>query len=656
MKNFSKLRDTFIKNYRKIELSLTEKQEIFTYLNIAYDKTKDNLKNMIMQYISGNEISIQDLNNEISQLIIEYYQNKEFNKEYFNFLSFLIDFKSVNSSYGQKIYKSFSNVEDWRNVIELYAKWQNVHNVDYSNIAINELSSREKMIAKVAQELKKYKIEVKNGKFVLENKKLLKIQNDIENFIKKIGGRFCLKSIFEKLQSKYSLHLQRYLLPKQFINYNEEPKLEIPYNFLINISLKHIKEKGKTKYQNQKYLDKLFNLSSKYVFLFDLQDFHNINKNLFPQHWTIETLYKNILYDNVFRFKQMSIYNISYIIKYLFNDYDREFVEKLGFSLNDYLALICKLYNNPNNYMIEFPSKIFDSKELEILNFISHFNYDINHEYVKLQDFTKINFISKPLIKLDNSYLLIDKNYCSWGFYEVILKSLSYPDIGKNLESLIYKKLSERGYKLYKGKYKNGQQEDGECDIVIETNKKIIFIEVKKKAITSKALEGNEVKIVEDIIDSFIHSQEQILRHEYSLKSDNKISFENGDVFYLNKRDIVKVSISLFDNFTLNDKLMAVNIFEFFQKLRFLNPTKQLEEKNRKIENIIKKLNLIYKDKPQDYKNSRYDIYFLSLELFLFYLKINKSIDEVLQDVRQVSFGRGDLFFEYIELMNKGNK
>jgi len=647
------LKELFVKYYKPISMTFEEKQEYFKYLNIASIETKDNLKDMILNYISGEDVNIEYLQNEISQIIIEHYQGQEINKDYYNFLSFLRDNTGKNNSYTKKIYKNFTNIDEWRNVIEIYARWQNVN--DYSSLGIDGgFSSREKMIAKVSNELRQYKIDIRNGKFILDNNKLQKIQIDIENLIKKIGAKYCLEYIFKQLGNKYDSILQRYLFPKQFTRFDEEPKLDTPFNFLINISLKYMKEEGKRKYQTQKYLDKLFNLSSRYIFLYDLQDFHNMNKNSFPQHWSIETLYQNILYDNLFRFKQISIHNINFIIKNLFKDYSK-FEKKLGFTLDDYLKLIDKIYYNPNYSMVTYPSDIFSKEEKQILNLLSHCYKDINQAYDKPQNFTKINFTEKPLIKLEDSYLLIDKNYCSWGFYEIILKALCYPDIGISLENLIYARLDNQNYKLYNGKYFNSKKEKGECDIVIETKEKIIFIEVKKKAITTKALEGDEVKITEDIIDSFMHSQEQILKHEYSIKLDKKIEFEDSSVLELNDKDIVKVSLSLFDNYMLNDKMMALNMFEFFQKIRFSNPTKELEKKNSKIENIIQKLDEIYKNNPQEYRKNRYDIYFISLELFLYYLDINKPIDEVLQDIRQVSFSTGDLYYEYIELMKIKN-
>jgi len=275
-----KLRKIFYVHYKACQLSFQEKKDIFTYLNISSNETKKNLKSMIESHILGNDISIQNIQDELSQLTIEYYQKKEFNKNYYNFLSFLRDYTRGNNSYTKKILKDFTCTSDWVKVIKLYSQWQNVNDTDYSRFSIEGLSSREKMIAQTSNELRQYKIEVANGQFKLDNNKIVKIINDLESSIKNIGLNYFLKYLFKELQNtKYNSTLKRYLLPKEFIQYNEEPKLSIPYNYLINLSLKHIDNQGKTKYQNKKNLQKVINLSRKLVSLYDLQDFHNMNKN-----------------------------------------------------------------------------------------------------------------------------------------------------------------------------------------------------------------------------------------------------------------------------------------------------------------------------------------------------------------------------------------
>ena len=69
----NRLRENFSKYYQPCKLSFQEKKDTFTYLNISSKETQDNLKSMIMQSISGTEISLLNLQDELSQLLIEYY-------------------------------------------------------------------------------------------------------------------------------------------------------------------------------------------------------------------------------------------------------------------------------------------------------------------------------------------------------------------------------------------------------------------------------------------------------------------------------------------------------------------------------------------------------------------------------------------------------
>jgi len=438
----NKLRQIFNQNYKTCVLSFNERKAIFKYQNITSDETKKSLIDMIEKYISGTDISIQDIQNELSQLVIEYYQKKEFNKDYYNFLHFIRDYARGNSSYHKNIFKNFTYENDWSEVIKLYSQWQNVNDTDYSSFGIDGLSSREKMIAQISNEVKKYKLEVINGKFKIDNNKIIKIVYDLENIIKKIGIKYFLNYLFQELQkTKYNNILERYLLPKEFTRYDEEAKLSIPYNYLINLSIKNIDFQGNNKYQNEKYINKAINLSKKLVFLYDLQDFHNMNKNSFPQHWTIETLYKNILYDNIFRFKQISLDKIEYILDSLFSNI--EIKKKLGFTLEEYLMLIAKLYTPKAHSLIEYPFSIFTDKEIKILDKISHVIIT-NSQYTLINNSKNIDFSAKPLIKQNDSYMLLDKNYCAWNFYEFLLKELCYPDIGINLENLIIDRLKNK--------------------------------------------------------------------------------------------------------------------------------------------------------------------------------------------------------------------
>ena len=177
------------------------------------------------------------------------------------------------------------------------------------------------------------------------------------------------------------------------------------------------------------------------------------------------------------------------------------------------------------NFLINFEFDIFNHEEKNILNKISHCNDKLNEKFSLVDDFEEIDFFQMPLVRNEKDYLLIDKNYCAWNFYEVIFKLLDYKfdkQIADNIENIIFDSFKKKGFKVYRGKY---DFEDRECDIVVEEDESIIFIEVKKKALTNKANSGDTLKLAEDIVDSYIHSQEQLVAHEIIMKKNNKFVF-----------------------------------------------------------------------------------------------------------------------------------
>jgi Holliday junction resolvase-like predicted endonuclease len=308
---------------------------------------------------------------------------------------------------------------------------------------------------------------------------------------------------------------------------------------------------------------------------------------------------------------------------------------------------------------------MFSADEKIILNKISHTN-NCNESYMLPTEIDKSQkpFYQKPLIKNKNNYILIDKCYCSWNFYEVIpyLLEYKYIDIGKNLENLIIDELKSSGATIHFGNY---QSSDRECDIVIEENDKIIFIEIKKKSLTRKSISGDETQIAIDLIDAFMHSQEQLLTHEVFIKKHNKIIFDNGTELELNDRTIEKVSISLFDSYSLNDHLFTMNMFDYLQRVRLnikysedqkidnqlKKSIQSIQEKNQKILNIVDIMNELYSSNPDEYRKDRFNIWFFSMELFIMIISrakyTNTSISKVMNTFKHMSALTGDLYYEF---------
>lgn len=117
-------------------------------------------------------LSSTDINNIISQLRIEYFQNSYQIDAFYDFL------KLLNSSMAQNKIKNINFIENWQKAIEIYSDIVSIASVsDYSYEVMENVNSypREKLIAQALEVFKKYNIEVKDGKFILDNHKIIKV-------------------------------------------------------------------------------------------------------------------------------------------------------------------------------------------------------------------------------------------------------------------------------------------------------------------------------------------------------------------------------------------------------------------------------------------------------------------------------------------------
>jgi hypothetical protein len=73
--------------------------------------------------------------------------------------------------------------------------------------------------------------------------------------------------------------------------------------------------------------------------------------------------------------------------------------------------------------------------------------------------------------------------------------------LGPPIELFLREQLSAHGIRTLAGTYVV-DGDDGECDIVIETKKVVIFIEIKKKPLTRMAQAGSDAHVLIDLANS----------------------------------------------------------------------------------------------------------------------------------------------------------
>ncbi|WP_307771335.1 hypothetical protein [uncultured Treponema sp.] len=606
----------------------------------------DNLKQSIFDYFSSN-------------------YDKKFLYRHYVFAILKDQFREIK-------FKSLDDI-DWNIVLLILKKnYSNVYNIN---------KNLEGVLFKINGTLHNsnigpYKLKTANGHIKFDSEKFKKIAKKIDSLVKELGGKnVLLYLLYFMNEKKYSVKYHRYLLPLYSFQYNQELEIACPFNYLINLSLKHLSIHGKFSSERFKYL---ISLASDFLLMYELQEFHNVDKIILSMNINTNAIYKRVLFDNIFRFRQVSWNTFPSILKILFeitSEKDFNFSKKHGFSVSDYVDFVKKIYDDPlieNNISTELCCKNFSEKEIKILEFCSTIK-NANACYLLPTDFEKITFYSKPFIKEKDKYFFVSKILCGWGLYSVISEineNNKYIDIGNNIEKYIKNKLeSLNNSEVFYGSYENSEKTIGECDVVLKDSNYLLFFEIKKKTISLNSLiSENHSELLFDLSAMIITSQAQALQHEYSLRKDNLISFKNGKKLTFEGQEIYKISVTLFDLYMLNDHNFVMRLIEFlriknfhFLNEDFMTDTEKktaLDERNiaginkktEKLNECIKKLEQI----GVNHQESSLYSYFLSLEQLDFLINKSRSLDcslgTLFESMKNVSFSTGCFYTEFDEI------
>lgn len=300
-------------------------------------------------------------------------------------------------------------------------------------------------------------------------------------------------------------------------------------------------------------------------------------------------------------------------------------------------------------------------------------NSIVNPNYMSPLEIEKINYVDKPTIGLSNGDLLLyPSSIGSMGWYEVMMTMLRERDgdidnfVGLILEEYVKGKLASKGISTKCGKYCVNKT-NGECDIVVENNEKVLLFEMKKKNLTRKARSGYLYQIILDFAGSIVSSQEQAHRTEALVKKNGSISLLDGkDVYTLdnNNRSFEKITVTLNEYGPLHERVIQQKILEIFYRYRFNIDENEIrsfekdeERANRVVKgykSLVKKQNELLKyieelanyDKRGNY-NPFFDSWFFSIEQLCYLIDSSKGCDDFIKrmtNLKYVSFFTKDFW------------
>jgi hypothetical protein len=590
---------------------------------------------------------------------------------------------TLNAYIGNCYYFESNNIEKLLSLsLKLYAFGINM---SFSDIYKSSKSADLKLRIRAARYLIKEcscEFDIQQGDIIFKNDTEKLVSFRINSFIADIGGQSFINYLYKnELSARFNEKMGRYIIARDKVTHYEEilPNARIPYNYLIQLSLKNLEcyscvlsEAGRRNKYNT-----VINIASAYLEVLNLQGHHAFEDMLSVFEDFPFLLSKNMLFEKLYVPRQYNYSFVLMLLDFLLRPkYDNLKIKPRIYTFDDYMAFAKYVLQNAKE------AKEFDIDEIrtiigvgkrrlaKIIEDVSMDYKKVNTSFIDYMDET--NTWQKPLIRKKNGKLFCaGASIGGFGFYEVMYQILcgAYGQralnnrLGFDLEELVYNLFAKKGIKFIKGKYDEiKDMPERDCDLIIEGSDKVCFIEIKKIPLPNTYEQGDDVAVLRVLGDGMLYAQEQIMWHKLRLKETGHILLYDKNTgktydFVLGDRRIYSISLCMPEyDFLTNPAI----VHTFLESTMFVNyhandssREKTLDKLNRRIEDMRMLINLLYKNKKPSAKEVFFNASFMSLQqiwMVLQYYNDTESFLDYCQSSLCISCGRGDIYAELLAL------
>jgi hypothetical protein len=483
---------------------------------------------------------------------------------------------------------------------EIVGDWDQAIRHAYDSVSLFDWSanpSREKThartyeVAKAAKRLQKRGFRLlRDGLLALEPASETKLVEQLEKTVGAMGGINVARRIFKQITPLYESSQERYHLVRH-TSTTGGGSPTIPFGYLLLLSVKHFAGTGPIKDTDQDWAE-LLRLATDYAAVLDVQSYT-------PSIWgsmdavaLVPYLQETALYDTLFCLPQIRGSDVEKIARGILRDYDFDEKRGSGWCLNDALAVIGVLLEKsltqrgPVRFDVRgiaaalptVPKNIVQNVIDEVL---CHPHPGANRRFSKPTDAPQSldpserdagnTFPARPLLSVDRKiYWLMDRSMCAAGCLEALMAVLRASNkdfdgrLGTPIEAFLRDELLAHGIPSLTGMYVIDGH-DGECDIVVETDQNVIFLEIKKKPLTRRAQAGSDAHVLLDLANSLLAAQVQAGWHEARLQKEGFIELSHGGAksrVDLNGRRVERIAVSLMQFGGFQDRILLKQFLE----------------------------------------------------------------------------------------------
>lgn len=538
--------------------------------------------------------------------------------------------------------------------------------------------AREFVVAEAAKALERagFGIDLRPGHISLGEDSEGKLVQAIEALIIKMGGLNVARRIFDRITPAYDANLGRYhLVPN--ISSIGGGKPQVPWGYLLQLAVKHLAGDRPLDDSDTRWRQ-LESLATAYAAVIDVQPYSPMAYATFDADRLLLFLRELALYDTLFRMPQLRPSDVERLISGFLDFVDPSASTKRGWTLDQALMIIAYLLDpireargpiilNARDIAKAVPA-IPRAVVRTILDDVlchgasgpnQHFSRPTDAPTVEDRTFG-ITFGERPLIKLGNRYVMIDRSVCAPAFLEALLAAYRFErkglddDVGRAVERFVEGEFAAHGVPTRAGDYDH-DKEHGECDLVAETSETLIFFELKKKALTRRARAGMDANLLLDLAGSLLQAHAQAGWHELRIRHAGILSLDRADVrttLSLDRRSIEKVALSMLDYGSFQDRIVLKHFLEATLNASFhphdTSLTKKFSEINASLAEISQQLAIKYPGETR-INQPFFECWFISVPQLLVLLDGVDNADAFRQSLwscRHFTTGATDLYYE----------
>jgi len=404
------------------------------------------------------------------------------------------------------------------------------------NFRENHLGDRLPEIAAAAKRLSRLRgqtVAMENGKIVLSSEFLTPIHAELERRMELAGGIPFLKRLFrEALLPRFDREMGRYMIHRQSRGYyhpNEKPALEVPFGYLFQLAAKHLFPPAPDiRPRTGEGYEALITLAMDVLLVHDVSSSYSTSHAFVTTKALPEYISKNSALD-VLCLPPQYAPEFSLMVLDMYEQKRRELLPELSGLREVARACLelpcCALFSDQ---MVAEQTGLPLNQVQYILNLFSLPWNQVNREF--RLPIAPVNQWGWPLIQAPDArrFFLLSPHFSGYAFcrrLEALLipqKPAIQKQLGEDVEGLVEQMLANiphhhNGYYEESEPGRKGKKSRIEFDFILEDDKNILFLEVKKHALGGGFQEASDIDIFSDLARGMLKAQVQAYRHRLAL-------------------------------------------------------------------------------------------------------------------------------------------